>query len=219
MTSRNPSVSLISGHIRTQLLRHTSSSPLFVAIQGPQGCGKTYLTSLLAESLDDLSVTILSMDDLYLPYSQLCDVEKMYSGNQLLKGRGLPGTHDVQLGEDILNALKHVNQDGADAVTLPVFDKSLQGGKGDRLPDGVVIKGPVDVVVMEGWCMGFCSIGDDEIDKRWSTMSHDKQSWCSKENVAVVNDKLREYVAWWDFFDVFVQVSGSTKHRYALNRR
>lgn len=215
MTSYDTAASYISAHILSHLSRHRSSSstpttPLFVGIQGPQGSGKTYITSLLRELLTGephkLSVAVLSIDDLYLPYSGLQEVERLNGGNRLLKGRGLPGTHDVQLGKDILSALKSINENEAVSITLPVFEKSLHNGKGDRLPDGVLVKGPVDVVIMEGWCMGFCPISKDEIERRWPTMSDEMKVWCRKEDVKVVNDKLGEYADWWQFFDVFVQV-------------
>lgn len=213
MTSHNTAVSYISAHILSSLSQHRSSPstptpPLFVGIQGPQGSGKTYLTSLLRDLLteNNLSVAVLSIDDLYLPYSGLRVVEQLHAGNRLLKGRGLPGTHDVQLGKNILSALRDINEDRAATVTLPVFEKSLHDGKGDRLPHGVLVKSPVDVVIMEGWCMGFCPTGNDEIERRWSAMADEMKVWCRKEDVKVVNDKLWEYVDWWEFFDVFVQV-------------
>jgi D-glycerate 3-kinase len=206
----------MSDHILTQLPRHRSSSssrpapPLFVGVQGPQGSGKTYLSSLLRKLLTaephNLSVVVFSVDDLYTPYTGLCETEQMNPGNRLLEGRGLPGTHDMQIGKDILSALRAINEDEAATVTLPVFEKSLHNGKGDRLTDGVLVKNPVDVVVMEGWCMGFRAIDNRELERRWSAMDVEIKDWCREDDVKVVNDKLREYIDWWQFFDVFIQV-------------
>lgn len=215
MSPYYPAVSHMSDHVLSNLSRHRSFpdrpiAPLFVGLQGPQGSGKTYLASLLRESLTaephNLSVAVLSVDDLYAPYSGLCKIEQMNPGNRLLKGRGLPGTHDIQLGTDVLSALRRINDDEVATVTLPVFEKSLHNGKGDRLTEGLLVKSPVDVVVMEGWCMGFGTIDNDELERRWTMMDDEIKDWCRIKDIRVVNDKLREYVDWWQFFDVFVQV-------------
>ena len=78
----------MSEHVLKQLARHRAGqtagagSPLFVAVQGPQGSGKTFLTNLLREALTSqphsLSVVVLSIDDLYLPHEQLVAVAKAY---------------------------------------------------------------------------------------------------------------------------------------------
>ncbi len=65
----------------------------------------------------------------------------------LLATRGVPGTHDVALGERVLESLAH-----AGPTALPRFDK----GQDDRAPEGSwpVFQGPADVVLFEGWCVG-----------------------------------------------------------------
>lgn len=215
MTSKAPAVPHMAAHVLSHLSRHRSSAripnpPLFVGIQGPQGSGKTYLTSILRDTLTsgphNLSVAVLSIDDLYLPHAGLAEVAERYPGNRLLKGRGLPGTHDVRLGKDILNSLRGINEAHAGPVTLPVFEKSLHSGEGDRLPSGIVVKGPIDVVVMEGWCMGFSSIDGKLIEHRWEEMDTEMKSWCRIEDVKAVNEKLKEYADWWGLFDSFIQV-------------
>jgi D-glycerate 3-kinase len=54
---------------------------------------------------------------------------------------------------------------------LPVFDKSLFGGAGDRSRETVQVQGPLDVVVLEGWCCGFSPLGEDEIRQRHAKAS------------------------------------------------
>lgn len=212
-----PAVSHMSAHVLSHLARHRSTSsntvatpPLFVGVQGPQGSGKTYLTSKLCTVLTtephNLSVTVLSIDDLYLTQAALVNIAETYAGNRLLEGRGLPGTHDVDLGREVLYALKHINEHGAPSVILPIFDKSLHNGRGDRIQEGVVVKGPVDVVILEGWCVGFCFIDADEIESRWSRMDDKLKQWCSQEHVRVVNEKLTGYAKLWETLDVFMQV-------------
>lgn len=40
---------------------------------------------------------------------------------------------------------------------VPQYDKSLHSGRGDRAPFGrwLTTTGPVDVVILEGWMLGF----------------------------------------------------------------
>ena len=217
-------VQLMADHILTHMpLDKAASShpsrPLFVAVQGPQGIGKTYLTSLLRESLasppHSLNVAMLSIDDFYLSHRDLRALAEAHPGNRLLLGRGLPGTHDMKLGRRVLKELREINVGSAKVVTTPVFDKSLHGGEGDQLPysEGVVVCGPVDVVILEGWFVGFCPIPEGDVEMRWELWpdglcTFDKKEF-RLEDLKLVNELLRNYVDWWALFDVFVQVSES----------
>ncbi|KAJ3519881.1 hypothetical protein NM688_g9240 [Phlebia brevispora] len=222
----------MSEHVLKQLARHralfepgTTPPPLFVAVQGPQGSGKTYLTSRLRELLTSephsLSVVVLSIDDLYLRHEELVALAKAHPENRLLHGRGQPGTHDVQLGADILTALQHINEDGVGkSVEIPSFDKSLFGGEGDRVEHGTVVKGPVDVVALEGWCVGFYPSTQEEIARRWQLpvpgLGEDffGSRGFRQEDVLDVNERLKAYVEWWKFFDVFIQIKPVESHPY-----
>lgn len=215
----------MSEHVLKQLARHRarfssqdSIPPLFVAVQGPQGSGKTFLTSRLRDVLSaephSLAVVVLSIDDLYLRHDELVALAKAHPDNKLLHGRGQPGTHDVGLGVEILKALAHINETNAGprSVEIPSFDKSLFGGEGDRVERGMPVHGPVDVVVLEGWCVGFYPSTDEEISKRWQLpvtgLGDDffERRGFRKEDVLEVNERLKEYVQWWTFFDTFIQV-------------
>jgi len=224
----------VSNCLQTHRLRSTRSScpPLFVGVQGPQGSGKTFLTShlrsLLAEPPYSLSVAVLSIDDLYLPHVGLKALAEAHPRNRLLRGRGLPGTHDMELGRQILHALKMIN--GVDGrpgqVALPIFDKSLFDGEGDRAVEAQVIQGPVDVVVLEGWCVGFYPARQDVIELRWRQPvvgldEFDMEAFVSLEDVLAVNELLRPYIEWWRAFDGFIQIRGpsyATIYRWRLEQ-
>ena len=51
---------------------------------------------------------------------------------------------------------------GATAA-VPLYDKSLRGGRGDRAPESAwpVVSGPLQVVCLEGWCLGFRPLASD----------------------------------------------------------
>ncbi|KAG1860835.1 P-loop containing nucleoside triphosphate hydrolase protein [Suillus subluteus] len=173
-----PAVQHMAQHVLNQLEGHRSRcppslrpAPLFVGVQGPQGSGKTFLTSRLHAHLSSLphalSVTVLSIDDLYLPHSGLQSLAESHPHNILFQGRGQPGTHDVPLGTSVLKNLKKINEVDAGTVNIPFFDKSLFHGQGDRVSHGETVKGPVDIVVLEGWCVGFFPTSKELVEERW----------------------------------------------------
>ncbi|KAF9485999.1 P-loop containing nucleoside triphosphate hydrolase protein [Pholiota conissans] len=209
-------VELIAQHIVNHL---ASQKPLFIAIQGPQGSGKSYTTAQVQKILQSpphlLRVVVFSLDDLYLPHEDLVSLAASHPQNVLWQGRGQPGTHDVELGVKILRSLKQ----GIGTVELPRFDKSLYSGEGDRLPldgSGIVIEQPptVDVVIFEGWCVGFRSISQDDLLLRWNGIWREEREKLSLtenqmgrlEDIEAVNEKLNDYDQLWEFFDCFIQV-------------
>jgi len=195
-------------------------------VQGPQGSGKTFLTSRLRAQLSSpphaLSVVVLSIDDLYLPHSGLRSLADSHPSNILFQGRGQPGTHDVPLGTSVLQRLKGINEADAQTVDIPHFDKSLFNGEGDRAPRGETVKGPVDVVILEGWCVGFFPTSREVIEERWKepvptveSDTFDMKSFVSVDDVVAVNAQLKQYVEWWNALDAFIQVDSSfSKHRW-----
>lgn len=122
-------------------------APLVVGICGPQGSGKSTLTALVAGLLAarGLKIATLSIDDLYLTKAERKRLAREV--HPLLATRGVPGTHDPALGLSVLDALGRPGP-----VALPRFDKAAD----DRAPltGWPRVEGPVDVVLLEGWCVG-----------------------------------------------------------------
>jgi D-glycerate 3-kinase len=114
---------------------------------GAQGSGKTTIAKVVAHLLEDrgLNAVVLSLDDLYLGHAARADLAREVDA--LLAVRGPPGTHDVALGLRVLAGLGETGQ-----TAMPRFDK----GADDRRPreDWPSVRGPADVVVFEGWCVG-----------------------------------------------------------------
>lgn len=207
-------------HITTHILNSLSEKgqrPLFAALQGPQGSGKSFLTGLVQSTLTasphSLRVAVLSIDDLYLPHDGLRNLAQNHPENPLWRGRGQPGTHDIGLGLKVLQSL----QTAKSSVEIPRFEKSLFGGEGDRLPmdgTGTIVETPVDVVLFEGWCNGFYPISQSELDRRWNSIWENEKKALDlddsivggKSSVEEVNDSLKQYLPLWNFFDVFVKV-------------
>ena len=122
-----------------------------LGINGAQGTGKSTLSRFLRAYLESehaLRVAELSIDDIYLTRAE----REALAGavHPLLLTRGVPGTHDVPLGADVIDGLCRLG--GGEHLALPRFDKSVD----DRRPreSWPAVEGPVDVVVFEGWCVG-----------------------------------------------------------------
>lgn len=131
--------------------KRQKSGPMVVGINGAQGAGKSTLFNLLEVILSEgfgLRVVGCSIDDLYKTYDEREQLSKTI--HPLLKTRGVPGTHDVDLGIEIINSLKE--GDESSITKIPVFDKSTD----DRCQASVWQEwfGPADVIVLEGWCVG-----------------------------------------------------------------
>lgn len=100
---------------------------------------------------------------MYKTHDALKSVAQQHPDNALLAGRGPPGTHDIALAVETIKKVNSINDSAGSTVDLPVFDKSLCGGEGDRSVDKVVISGPLDVFILEGWSMGFAPLSESEL--------------------------------------------------------
>ena len=125
--------------------------PLIVGIGGSQGSGKTTLARGLRLALHHcfaVSSCLLSLDDFYKPREER---ERLATQvHPLLATRGAPGTHDVDLLEETLDALS-----GADShriTRIPAFDK----GRDTRAPEEHYqqFQGRPGIILVEGWCLG-----------------------------------------------------------------
>lgn len=123
-------------------------TPFFIGINGCQGSGKSTLSGLMNYLFNEFygkKSLVMSLDDFY--YTKLERLHLANTVHPLLATRGVPGTHDTQLMENIFASLA-----SGKAVDIPTFDKSID----DRAPIGKwqQVTGPIDIVIMEGWCWG-----------------------------------------------------------------
>ena len=131
------------------------------------------MTSALQDlfQFDNKKCEILSLDDFYLTNSDQMKLSHTHGDNSLLQYRGNAGTHDLPLLERVLNELKDSNDKNID-IRIPRYDKSCFDGRGDRAPEEewTVVEGPPDVVILEGWMLGFTPKTGIEHDALTSNM-------------------------------------------------
>ena len=128
-----------------------SGRTVLIGIHGAQGTGKSTLTLFLQEILGKhfgCPTASFSLDDLYLTRAERTELAQRI--HPLFQTRGVPGTHDVELGERVITALRTAR--GSDQTPIPVFDKSID----DRVPEArwPRFSGAASVILLEGWCVG-----------------------------------------------------------------
>lgn len=154
---------------KIQSLHQTSARPIILGITGLQGSGKSTWASNIVRMLTsehNLNTITISLDDLYKTHDDLIAQRNKDPENKLYRTRGQPGTHDEQLAAQFFTHLKEYRGDGE--LRIPSFDKSRFNGEGDRVPkeEWPVINTPPDVVVFEGWCVGFRPLSDSAIEEK-----------------------------------------------------
>ena len=144
---------------------------------------------------------MLSIDDLYLTHNDQTALRKSHPDNPLIQARGQPSTHDLKLGKTVFESLK------ANCETkIPQYNKSAFEGQGDRLPEdswNIINQGKhkIQVVLFEGWCVGFKALPDEVLREAWEEVVRQECSgkyngilgYCNFEHVKFVNDSLRAY--------------------------
>lgn len=168
-----------------------------VGIQGTQGSGKSTLAEVLKWHLEQggLSVEILSIDDLYLSRTDRRQLAQ--STHPLLATRGVPGTHDVDLGQQIFTWV----QSGSGPVALPRFDKAQD----DREPraNWRGCEAPPDVLLFEGWCVGVTAQPEAELEPPVNALEHREDA--SGHWRRFVNDQLKHhYEPWFARLDALI---------------
>ena len=148
--------------------KDSNNECFFIGFNAPQGAGKTTLTHHLVQQFKELGLTALSLsiDDFYLTRESQIQLAENFSNNPYLQQRGYPGTHDLKLGDQILNELQQL---GDKKLSVPRYDKSAHSGQGDRFPQEQwgEVQGPIRIVLLEGWMLGFRAPNDDCKDPLW----------------------------------------------------
>ena len=185
----------LAGWLREKLVRGT---PFLLGINGAQGTGKSTLAEYLALALREsgrFNVAILSIDDFYLTKSERQKLS--LTVHPLLATRGVPGTHDVPMLRDCLAKLRSLGP--GQQSRLPRFDKAADDCANETA--WPVIEGPVDAIILEGWCVGSVAEPEGGLAKPVNALEAEKDAdgrWRR-----YVNDRLAS-----DYAQIFAELDG-----------
>ncbi|TAM08814.1 MAG: kinase [Rhodanobacter sp.] len=194
-----PNASL-AGHLLDQYAGRIARSkrPYILGLSGLQGSGKSTLAREMRTQAEarGWATEVLSLDDFY--YSRSEREMMAQEIHPLLRTRGVPGTHEIELLLSVLAALPQASE--RLPVSWPRFDK----GRDTRLPPSrwPRVARPPQLVIVEGWALGVrpqlqsaleTPVNElerrEDIDGRW-------RHW--------VNKQLRGYQPLWRKFDALI---------------
>lgn len=172
--------------------------PYVLGLSGLQGSGKSTLAREMKTQAEARGwpTEVLSLDDFYYARS-----ERELLAHQihpLLRTRGVPGTHEIELLLSVLAALPHASDKLP--VSYPRFDK----GRDTRTPPSrwPRITRPPRLIILEGWALGIrpqlqaaLQAPVNELEYREDPYGHWRH-W--------VNKQLRGYQPLWRKLDALI---------------
>lgn len=171
-------------------------TPIVVGLCGAQGIGKSTISRRLVDDLaaKGYRTLVIGLDDLYL--TQQARQELARTVHPLFQTRGVPGTHDVELGLSLLQAAK-----AGDRIALPAFDKMLD----DRLPRErwKAVEARPDIILLEGWCVGALPQTPEELARPINALERDEDpdsKWRGYANAQLAG----RYQALFDQLDLLI---------------
>ena len=170
-------------------LQNNFSDRKIIGISALPGTGKTTLGKWLeAISLKlNLKIVVISIDDFYLPSDEM---KIAIENNPWNVSRGFPGSHSVELMYEKLLGWK-INGE----LNVPVFDKSLRNGLGDR---SHWRSDNPDLLILEGWFLGIEPLSKDvsDIPRELSNLSFQESLYRTK-----IQKNLQKYLDVWSLID------------------
>ena len=157
-----------------------------IGLSGGQGSGKSTITGILKFILKKkygLNLCIFSIDDFYKTKSERKKMSE--KDHPLFLTRGVPGTHDIQL---LNNILKKFKKKKFKNLLIPKFDKSIDD-RSKKFKWQKIKKRP-DIVILEGWCVGATHQKESDLKKPLNSIEKkfdQKLIWRRKVNYYLKN--------------------------------
>ncbi len=175
-------------------LKKYSQRRLVIGLSALPGTGKTTLGLLIERLLlkMDIKATVVSLDDFYLPSSEMNIAIK---NNPWNVSRGFPGTHSINLIEEKILEWKNTGK-----FNYPVFDKSLRNGLGDRSYWKLDFP---EILILEGWFLGVNKKSSQSILKENVEPPLYKREI---EYRSKIQKNLNDYLKIWQLFEKIWQI-------------
>ena len=175
-----------------------SRRPYIIGLSGLQGSGKSTLARVMKVQAEARGwpTEVLSLDDFY--YSRGDREALAQQVHPLLRSRGVPGTHEIELLLSVLSALPLASDKLP--VTHPRFDK----GRDTRIPPSrwPRITRPPKLVIVEGWALGIRPQLQAALNAPINDLERTEDPDVNWRNW--VNKQLRGYQPLWRKFDALI---------------
>ena len=135
----------------------------------------------------NFKIAVISIDDFYLPSDQM---KLAINNNPWSVSRGFPGSHSVKLMSEKLTIWKKNGE-----LNVPVFDKSLRNGLGDR---SHWRSDNPDILIVEGWFLGIEPTSLDVEDQYIKSAKLSSHESLYRFNI---QKNLNEYLDIWNLID------------------
>ena len=190
----------LAGHLLDQYAGRIARSrrPYILGLSGLQGSGKSTLARVMKAQAKarGWATEVLSLDDFHYARSEREALAR--DVHPLLRTRGVPGTHEIELLLSVLAAVPQASE--RLAVTYPRFDK----GRDTRLPPSRwprITQRPA-LVIVEGWALGIRPQPLPALSRPVNRLEREEdpdgdwRHW--------VNKQLRGYQPLWRKFDALI---------------
>ncbi|WP_201314901.1 kinase [Dyella sp. EPa41] len=192
--------STLAGHLLDQFAGRIARSrrPYLLGLSGLQGSGKSTLAREMKAQAEARGwpTEVLSLDDFY--YSRSEREVLAHQVHPLLRTRGVPGTHEIELLLSLLAAMPQASD------KLPVSHPRFDKGRDTRMPPSKWpnVARPPKLVILEGWAIGLRPQTLAALDEPVNALERDEdpdgvwRHW--------VNKQLRAYQPLWRKLDALI---------------
>jgi D-glycerate 3-kinase len=190
----------LAGHLLDQYAGRIARSrrPYILGLSGLQGSGKSTLARVMRAQAEarGWATEVLSLDDFYYARS---DREALARDvHPLLRSRGVPGTHEIELLLSVLAALPRASD------KLPVSHPRFDKGRDTRFSPSrwPRITRPPKLVIVEGWALGIRPQLQAALARPVNALELEEDPDGSWRHW--VNKQLRGYQPLWRKFDALI---------------
>ena len=178
------------------------NEPYLICFTGGQGSGKTTMSYFIQEVLSnhcDRPSMGFSIDDIYKSQEERKKISEEV--HPLCYVRGVPGTHDVGMGMDLI---KQLSEAKSDSITkIPSFCKPEDNHYPES--DWPTYKGKPDFIFFDAWCGGAKPISEEDWPSPMNDLEKEEDPegiWSKWSN----RELAKDYQDLFDRFDLLLMI-------------
>lgn len=201
MTSgATPQSDALAGHLLAHYAERITRArrPYILGLSGLQGSGKSTLARVMKAQAEHRGwpTVVLSLDDFYYARSDREALAQQV--HPLLRSRGVPGTHEIELLLSVLAALPQASN------KLPVRHPRFDKGRDTRIPPSrwPRIDQRPKLIIVEGWALGIRPQLQSALSSPINALERAEDPDGSWRHW--VNRQLRSYQPLWRKFDALI---------------